>query len=195
MFKQWKGVADIFKRYWRSYGGFTAFIASPYLHISIVFAFLTVGYWSDNSWWSQSLLILPSLLGFTLGGFAVFLSLGSEDFRSLMAQPDEGETTDESPYMTVIGSFVHFVLIQMIAILVSILANAASYTKRPCFLSEDINLILNYIVGFTGYGLFLYSLLLALSVCFAIYRMSGLFTQYDTINKQNKEKAKSGKKH
>lgn len=193
MFEQWKGVADIFKRYWLSYGGFRAFISSPYLHISIVFTFFTAGYWSDNNWWSQSLSILPSLLGFTLGGFAVFLSLGSEDFRSLMAQPEKDETTDKSPYMTVIGSFVHFVLIQMMAILVSILANAASYTEKPYYLPKDMNLTLSYIVGFIGYGLFLYSLLLALSVCFAIYRMSGLFAKFDMIKKKNQEKSRCAK--
>lgn len=180
---QWKGVADIFTRYWTSYGGFSALISSPYLHISLVLTFLTFGYWSDNAWWSQSLLILPSLLGFTLGGFAIFLSLGSEDFRSLMAQPNEGQSTDSSPYMTVIGSFVHFVFMQMLAIMSSILANAASYTKKPGFITTDINNTLAAIVGFFGYGLFIYSLLLALSVCFAIYRMSGIFTKYDMIKR------------
>lgn len=186
MFKQWKGVADIFKRYWRSYGGLSALIGSPYLHISIIFVLMTFGYWSNNSWWDQSLSILPSLLGFTLGGFAVFLSLGSEEFRSLMAQPDDGDTTDKSTYMTVIGSFVHFVIIQIMAILISIIANAASYTSKPYFLTENMNMTFTYILGFLGYGLFLYSIFLALSVCFAIYRMSGLFAQFDIIAKKKK---------
>ncbi len=180
---QWKGATDIFKRYWTSYGGFSSLISSPYFHISLVLTVLTFGYWSDNTWWLQSLAVLPSLLGFTLGGFAIFLSLGSEDFRSLMAQPDENQSTDSSPYMTVIGSFVHFVFIQMLSIMAAILSNAASYTTKPAFITTNVNSILASVIGFFGYGLFIYSLLLALSVCFAIYRMSGLFAKYDSIKK------------
>lgn len=176
--KQWKGVADIFRRYWKSYGGLSALVSSPYLHVSILITILTFGYWSDNDWWVQSLRVLPSLMGFTLGGFAIFLSLGSEDFRSIMARADKGESTDKSPYMVVISSFVHFVLIQMLAIVTSIIANAASYTSLPFFISSSWNDIFILLIGLFGYGLFIYSLLLATSVCMAIYRMSGLYATF-----------------
>lgn len=176
--KQWKGVADIFRRYWKSYGGLSALVSSPYLHVSILITILTLGYWSDNDWWVQSLRVLPSLMGFTLGGFAIFLSLGSEDFRSIMARADKGESTDKSPYMVVISSFVHFVLIQMLAIITSIIANAASYTSLPFFISSSWNDIFILLIGLFGYGLFIYSLLLATSVCMAIYRMSGLYATF-----------------
>ena len=182
--KQWVGVIEIFGRYWNSYGGLSALVSSPYLHVSLLLTILTFGYWSDNTWWTQSLSVLPTLMGFTLGGFAIFLSLGSENFRSLMARADEDESTDKSPYMVVISSFVHFVLIQMFAIITSIIANAASYTSLPSFVTEKTNKLFIILIGGWGYGLFIYSLLLAISVCLAIYRMSGLFAKFKALEEE-----------
>lgn len=184
--QQWKGVAEIFSRYWNSYGGMSALVSSPYLHISLLLTILTFGYWSDNDWWMQSLSVLPTLMGFTLGGFAIFLSLGSESFRALMARADGDESTDKSPYMVVISSFVHFVLMQMFAIITSIVANAASYTSLPFFIPEKINQLFIILIGIWGYGLFIYSLLLAISVCLSIYRMSGLFAKFKALEESNK---------
>lgn len=184
--KQWKGVLDIFQRYWKSYGGLSALVSSPYLHISLLLTILTYSYWSDNEWWAQSLAVLPTLMGFTIGGFTIFLGLGSANFHSIMVRTNEGELIDKSPYMIIIGSFVHFVLVQMLAIITAVLANAASYTPIPNFISADINKALVVIIGVWGYGLFIYSLLLTTSVCFAIYRMSAIYAA--TLNNQEQSK-------
>lgn len=95
-----------------------------------------------------------------------------------MARTENGEPTDKSPYMVVISSFVHFVLMQMFAIIISIIANAGSYTSLPSFISIRTNEMFIILIGFLGYGLFIYSLLLATSVCMAIYRMSGLYATF-----------------
>lgn len=181
IFSQWQGFGNTTRRYWKSYGGFSALLTSPYFHIALALTAFTYGYWINAEWWGQTLSILPNLLGFTLGGFAIFLSLGSDDFRSLMAQSDQGQSEEQSPYMAVIGSFVHFVVVQLLAMLVAIIANASHQMALPHVLSDQINSYLHLAISLIGYGLFLYSLILSLSVCFAIYTMSSLFVKYDKL--------------
>lgn len=180
MNSQWRSFIKTMKQYWLSYGGFKALISSPYLHISTIVLICTFGFWCDNDWWVQSLTILPNILAFTLGGFAIFLSLGSDEFRSLLAINDQGEKSyDKSAYMTVVSAFIHFVVIQIFALFIAIIANASHKTTRPSFMPECLNNILSISLGFVGYGFFLYSLVLSLSVCFAIYRLASLFAKIE----------------
>lgn len=177
---QWRSFGKTIKQYWKSYGGLKAMFGSPYLHVSLFILLCTFGFWSDDKWWNQSLSILPNLLGFTLGGFAIFLSLGSDEFRSLLASNDEVEESfDKSSYMIVVSAFIHFVVIQIFALIISIIANASQHTTKPDCISNNINNLLSVILGAFGYGFFLYSLVLSLSVCFAIYRLASLFSKIE----------------
>ena len=103
MSNQWKGLLEIIHRYWHHYGGRTVLYTSPYVHISLFFTVCTIPFWLYKEWWSHSLAIIPSILGFTLGGFAVFLGYGSDKFRSIMAVEDEN---CYSPYMEVVSTFL-----------------------------------------------------------------------------------------
>lgn len=176
MRKQWRASLKLLQQYWQGYGRFKSLLHSPYFHIAIALTLITVGFWKDNAWWEHNLSILPNLLGFTLGGLAVFLCLGTEDLKIAMMQSNDGDATT-SPYMKVISSFVHFSIIQTLAIIIGILANAASLTSKPNFVCDSINNFLGFIIGLVGYGLFFYSLLLAIALTLSIYKMSSLSTQ------------------
>ena len=101
---------EIFQYYWNTYGGWRALLSSPYLHVALFLLLLTNHQWISRDWWDQSLAILPNLLGFSLGGFAIFLGLGDEQFRAVLAEKDEKESN--SAYTLVSATFVHFILIQ-----------------------------------------------------------------------------------
>ena len=60
--------------------------------------------------------------------------------------------------MVVISSFVHFVLIQMLAIIAYIIANAASYTSFPFFIPSILNDVFIILIRLLGYGLWFISL-------------------------------------
>lgn len=180
MFSQWYGLLEIIHRYWQNYGGLASIIKSPYFHLAFIFTIITIPFWFYKEWWSNSMTIIPSILGFTLGGFAIFLGYGNDKFRSLLAIEDKA---GKSPYLEVVSSFLHFVLMQMIALIFALFANAVgsisimNITETERYLG--ISLVW-FILGFIGYGLFIYSLLLAFAVSFALYRLANTYTKFET---------------
>ena len=180
MSNQWIGIKNIILRYWQNYGGFRAIIRSPYFHLAILFTIFTIPFWFYRKWWDQILSIIPSILGFTLGGFAIFLGYGNDKFRSLMAKKD---STGNSPYLNVVSSFLHFVIVQILALIFSLTANSMgaidalnieTTNRSPCIS------FFWFIIGFIGYGSFLYSLFLAFAVSFALYRLASIYVEFET---------------
>lgn len=175
MSTQWEYLLTLLKEYWVQYGGFKSLIGSPYLHVSVIITLLTYGYWTNNDWWGQSLLILPSLLGFTLVGFAIFLGFGSDDFRSLMSKKINGT----SPYLDVVSSYTHFVVTQLLAIVSAVVMQGASYVN-PFSIPDKYNSVLQVVSGFFGYGLMVYSLILSIAVCMSIFDVASIYADYNT---------------
>lgn len=164
----YSGVKKIFRRYWEAYGGKSALLSSPYLHLAAFLLVLTFHYWSTEKWWEQGLLVLPNLLGFSLGGFAMFLGFGDEKFRILLAESND----DRSPsaYMKLCSSFVHFILIQFLALICAILARAFDfYFPWPEGLRQVITTG-TYLFSGTGYLLFLYSITSMLAATMTVFR-------------------------
>lgn len=97
----YKGVLNIFGTYWRAYGGWIALLKSPYFHAALVLLALTFHTWTAEDWWEDVTSVLPNLLGFTLGGFAIFIGFGDERFRALLAEPEEDKQGEVRPTMRV----------------------------------------------------------------------------------------------
>lgn len=164
----YSGVLEIIGRYWRIYGGWKSFLKSPYLHISFLLLAATYPFWTREDWWDQAISILPNLLGFTLGGFALLLGFGDEKFRSLLASKREDEPS--SVYASLCATFVHFIFMQMLALIFAIVTKALQFDARipPCIEGFFSSAML--VAYGMGYGLFIYSLLCLLAATFAIFR-------------------------
>jgi len=180
---------NIFLRYWGSYGGFKALFKSPYLYMALGITLLLYPQWSQEGWWDRVLSIMPNVLGFSLGGYAMWMAIGDESFRRLISGPDENEKA--SPYMEVNSSFVHFILLQILSIVLALFARAYNFS-----LPEDSLILTKFrtpfqtlclIGSFFGYFIFIYALTSALAATFALLRIS---SWYDTYIKQEREKAK-----
>lgn len=171
----YKGAASNFARYWRAYGGRGALLRSPYLHLAGLLLVATYATWSAKDWWDQVISVLPNLLGFTLGGFAVFLGFGDEKFRSLLAEPDEDELDAPSLYVKLCATFVHFILVQVIALLSAILAKSWwFFFAWP----DSVRLVIpwmNLIGGALGYGLFLYAVTSVLAATMHVFRIANFY--------------------
>lgn len=175
MFKQYKGVASIFKTYWAAYGGLGALLCSPYIHVALLLLALTTPTWSAPQWWDQSLAVLPNLLGFTLGGFAIFIGFGDEKFRALLAE-DDGEPVNA--YVALCSTFVHFILVQLAALVAAVLAKAWwFYAPWMDYFGQALP-VLNAIGWAVGYGLFLYALISVLAATMHIFRIASMYAEF-----------------
>ncbi|HHW7569579.1 hypothetical protein ACJ7Z2_05320 [Mannheimia glucosida] len=177
----YQGVSEIFQYYWDIYGGWRALLVSPYLHIAILLLIFTHHQWMSRDWWEQSLSILPNLLGFSLGGFAIFLGLGDEQFRAILAAKDENEKS--SVYTVVSATFVHFILVQGLGIIFALLAKALAY--QPIWLPDNYMFYFAYITPIfwgIGYLFLLYALTSMIAVVMAIFRCTRLYEKYQEIN-------------
>ena len=171
---QYRGVFNIFRTYWRCYGGIKALLSSPYLHVSFVLAALMFPIWGSPGWWSYPLGVMPSILGFSLGGFAIWLAIGDERFRALIAgtRQDEPDTVC-SPFMEMNATFIHFILMQFFAILLALIFAGLGPADG------DVGFCLRGI-WFFGYWVFIYAIFTAAAAAMAIFRNAELYDVYQT---------------
>ncbi|WP_241971160.1 hypothetical protein [Actinobacillus lignieresii] len=178
------GVFKIFRYYWKSYGGVSALVLSPYLHLAILLLPLSYYQWTHRDWWDLSLAILPNLLGFSLGGFAIFLGLGDEVFRSILATKDTNSKS--STYVVVSATFVHFIIVQALAIMFALIAKSLAF--YPFWMTQEIFCYFKYITPIfwgVGYLLLLYSITSMIAVVMAIFRCSKWYETF--IEKDNNQ--------
>jgi predicted permease len=182
--RAYSGVFVILRRYWREYGGWQALAFSPYFHAAVLLTLLLAHYWQTEPWWDVALSVLPNIIGFALGGYAIWLGFGDEEFRHKISErPAEGET---SPYMQVSAAFAHFVIVQILALLGALIAKANRFELTAGHwlgkILTAINLPLNFInlhiaplFWCLGFMLFVYGLMTAIAATLAVFRVAYWF--------------------
>lgn len=187
----YEGVRSIFSKYWAAYGGIKALLYSPYLHAAILLLLVTCFYWISNKWWTDVKTVLPSLLGFTLGGFAVFIGFGDERFRQLLAEPDEELSENTTPsqnkeppsiYTELCSTFVHFIVIQCVTLIYSIVFEALQF---PSLLSEQFPRLIswgNLFFSSIGFLLYLYVLTSIVAVTMHLFRIAIMYKDFQKSN-------------
>lgn len=162
----YKSVLKSLCIYWKSYGGRKDLLLSPYLHISACFSLVAtlIHFFSPSwLWFDLAKDILPNLLGFSLGGYAVLLTFGNKEFVKAIRGPEEDGSP--SPFMQVNGAFVHFIVLQAITLLYGIF-----------FKVLGINW---FIVAFFGYLLLAYSIFSLVAATLAILNVANWFDRSD----------------
>jgi len=174
----YKGVANIFAKYWQAYGGLRALLCSPYLHIAVLVLLpLTYHTWSKCDWWNDPMAALPNLLGFTLAGLAMSIGFGDDKFRALLAEPGV-DLSKPSDYVVMSSTFVHFIVIQLFALVYSVAAKGLWFYAEWVDPIRDVLPVLNQIAGGIGYGLFLYALMSVLAATMAVFRIASMYEAY-----------------
>lgn len=196
----YKGVFNIFSRYFQAYGSLRAILLSPYFHVAIVITLVLTPYWIQYPWWELPIGVLPNIVGFALGGYAILVGFGDENFLKYISQksPERGE--DHSPFVGVSAAFVHFIVVQLLAILFAVFAKASQMDISQVPLLEDllkifhldqINLIgkITPIFYCLGFFLFIYALMTAVAATFSIFRVT---TWFEFMSNTNKPDGESG---
>ena len=174
-------------------------LRSPYLHLAGLILALTWNTWwapqcgKDGAcvgWWDQNISVLPNLLGFTLGGFAIFIGFGDEKFRAILADPEPEQpgkpATDNSNtlsnlYIGLCASFVHFILVQAIALLFAIVAKSWWFYTPYMDSFRGWLPALNAVGGAIGYGLFLYALTCVLAATMHVFRIAKMYARFRSV--------------
>lgn len=175
IYNSYKNVFEIWRRYWRFCGGIKAVLISPYFHLSIVLTFLNYGSWWSPGWWDLVISTVPTILGFTLAGLAVFLGMDSGFSRFLASDPYE----EVSPLTALVTAFVHFVITQAMAVLLAITMKSANFVivGMPEWYYDGM-FYLNKIAWFLGFAIYMYAMLQIFSATFAIFRATGWYQSY-----------------
>lgn len=155
---------------WRSSEGISGLVRSFDFWVACAVWALAAPAWLAHDWPDQVLGVLPNLLGFTLGGFAIFLGFGGDGFKRLMSESGrEGISTYES----VSAAFIYFVVFQLTALLWALVAKAAYRITAPNWLAELLPLDALALLGAAvGYWLFVYSLMIVLRAAIRVFKMS-----------------------
>lgn len=173
LIQPYRDVGGLFGRYWQAYGGYSALLFSPYLHVASVLTGLLWPAWAAHKWWETTLQVVPSILGFTLAGFTIWLGFGDEKFQRLLAKRPKGKNT--SAYIGVSAAFVHFILVQLLAVVAALIGEATDFPLSANSPLRQMMTILAPIGHFFGYLLFVYSLMTALAATLGVFRTAGWF--------------------
>lgn len=174
-------MRKMFSRYWKAYGGWKSVFKSSYFYCSVLFTLMSYGIWAKESWYEIPISVLPNILGFSLGGYAIWLALGDQKFYEKVTGKSSGST--DSPFMKINSAFVHFIVLQIMALIFALVFKAHFFDNLPqCIQSQLVKLTPNFseIVHYSnlifsgiGYLLFIYALLAALAATMAIFRIAG----------------------
>lgn len=172
----YKGLWNALLRYWADYGGWKGFYSSPLLHLSIIISTSSYSVWTQPNWIDVPLSLLPNLLGFSLGAYALIFSLADERLLSALNAP----TTDGSPtrLRMVNATFLHFILIQTAAIIFALsnkstlLYDLAQHAPMPPIYIGRTQAFLTSTSGAFGYFLTVYAVVLLVGAALAAYRLA-----------------------
>ena len=128
--KQWGNQARAISHYWKIYGGPRALLLSPYLHLSLILTIICFWFWASKTTAAEIAIgVLPNLLGFTVGALAIVLAFSSAPVFETLAERGE----PQSFYMKLTASLIHFILVQVLALVSAIVARITESTSVDVF--------------------------------------------------------------
>lgn len=177
MASQLKPFTSRIRRYFRAYGGWVAVFRSPLFLLAVGVTALSYASWFDQDKWSAtSQALIPNLLGFSLGTYAILFSLMTGRLkRALKANKnDQGSTfLDE-----INATFFHFILVQVSALIWAFLYQGTGVYDLALLLkphwacSIAIFEALQVVGGGVGFLMLIYSITLIVAAALAVYRLA-----------------------
>lgn len=176
--EQFKGFGKTLTRYFSHYGGWGAVLGSPLFIVSLIIALLDYNTWLNGNWVDLSKSLLPSLLGFSLGTYAILFSLLTGKLKQSLQKL---EIFDGVSFLAMINaSFFHFIFVQIIALAWAFVYGGTALTDIAHALSPHwptvviVFGIFAAVGSFCGFFLLVYSFVLILGAAMAVYRLAGI---------------------
>lgn len=176
MTEQIRAFAKRLGSYFRDYGGWAAVFSSPIFLLALALTGLNYSMWLSAEWIEPAETLIPSLLGFSLGMYAIIFSIINNRLKNaLQAVKDRRDV----PMLAVVNAtFFHFILVQVIALIWALMFRGTALIDLFTVLSRSITgamsvfFVLYAIGSFVGHLLLVYSVLLTISAALAVYRIA-----------------------
>ncbi|MDE4602475.1 MULTISPECIES: hypothetical protein [Sinorhizobium] len=172
---QFEGFRNSISEYFRNYGGWSELLSSPLLWIALAISTVSYRNWLEPNWLEVSQELIPSLLGFSLGTYAILVSLLTGRLKRALREVKNGRGVS---YLADINSnFFHFIFVQVSALAWGFLFDgswaydAATFLKIYYSRSMDVFEAVRTIGSFFGHFLLVYSFLLILAAALQVYRL------------------------
>jgi len=106
----------------------------------------------------------------------MFLSFGDEKFKAMIAS--KGVKASVSMYMSICSLFVHFIFIQVLALVFAVVFKSLAFDlpAKYCFANHLV--WGGYAFSMVAYLLFLYSIASMVSATMAVFRLTSLYAVY-----------------
>ncbi len=141
--------------YWNTYGGLKAVFRSPFIYLASVFLVLTWPVVVAGSWEIPSFGILPALIGFSITAIAITLAFPSTSVFKFIAERGK----ENSLFLDLVARLVHFVIIQITALILCFLHNAYQ----------------NIFTSFIGYLFVLYAILTGVGIVLSLFGIAQIY--------------------
>lgn len=156
---------NAYQGYWRVYGGVASLLRSTYFWLGLVITILARGLWvieagKTPAWVALATSIVPSLLGFALGGMAIMLAFSSGKFLDAIRQKGK----HDSYFMKIIASFFHFAVVLAGALMIALVEGGLSPVP---YLRQGAE--------FAGFFLTVYGILLVLAIVSSVWHTARIF--------------------
>jgi len=200
-----KTFRDAYRAYGRlkEYGWLKTIFSSPYFYGSILIFILTTPIWCGPEWWDKVFSILPSVLGFTVGVYGILVGASIGNLGKILSKPnieqkefDYDKLVLSSQMARLAGTFVHFLLIQFVAIILALVCEALYSVPAPGWCPDLGNPKFVKFVWMICGGVTVYALFLALATIewlFAVSKIIIGFHQLEELKKENDEAEKKRK--
>jgi len=168
--------AKYLRRYFSDYGGYKAVVGSPLFLTSLLVGLISYRSLREENWPELAFSIIPNLLGFSLGTYALLFSLISPRIRLALRSLRNDRGTKYLDEMN--ATFLHFIIAQVICILWSFLYRQSLFFDISSAISgifpSRVNLfpILSDFGSYIGIVLIIYSLLLVIGSSLTVYRIA-----------------------
>ena len=173
---QFKPFIRNLRRYFDAYGGWPDVLGSPLFLSSLFISAVSYRQWLKPEWTDAAYALLPSLLGFSLGTYALLFSLITSRVKSaLRAVKNENAV---SALEQVNAIFFHFIFVQVLGLLWafgfdgSLLADLSAWMRPDMPFIWTIFLAFKAAGAFIGFLLMIYSVALVGGAALAIYRLA-----------------------
>jgi len=176
--KQFVAFHRSIRRYFRGYGGWGAVFGSPIFLISLAVTGVSYSNWIEAKWVSKSFDMIPSLLGFSLGTYAILFSLMTGRLKRALKAVKNSQGVN---YLEEINAtFFHFIFVQILCLMWAFLFDGSVLYDTAQFMvsyysgSMTIFRVAMLTGSFIGYLLLVYSFLLMLAAALAVYRIASI---------------------